>query len=104
VISREVDEPIDTNVLNAESSALNISGTPHVGIYVCGETGTHTTAVATIQVQPVSGAGWVDTIYKITGAGCLPYLGIVAWAVRIKVTKVEGVASISRVIMLPSED
>ena len=94
-----LEEILNTNSLGAFSSPLEMEGMVYVGMYVCGDSGSHSSHVVTLQVSP-NGTDWFDTNDTVTGTGFVKQDLIVATEIRAKVTTAEGATSTCKVYLI----
>ena len=90
---------LDTNVLDAASSALSLTTEVTVSMYICKKTGSVGDFRVTLEVSPDDGTTWIpkgDTLSKdgVTTIAC------VATQVRAKVLVAQGVTSTVDVFLL----
>lgn len=93
------DASLNGNSLNDTTPSIEMGEDMYVSVYVKSASGSHSTHVLTLQTSP-DGTDWYDTSSTITGTGVLGNILCVTGEVRIKVTTIEGVASLIDVIML----
>ena len=80
---------LNTNSLNATSTALAITTETLVTLYVVSKTGASINHCVIVQVSPDNGTTWLDIPKPLTGVGILTHK-VAATKVRAKVIKAEG--------------
>ena len=83
---------INANSTSSVTAAMTIGDTGHVGLFIAGSGGSHSTHVVTLQISP-DGIKWFDTVHTITGTGNLHDEICTALEVRAQVTTAEGSSS-----------
>jgi len=96
----QISETLDTNVLNAVTSSMELNEAHFVGIQVIGLTGAHTTHVVKMEVSN-DNTNWATApagAVGVTGAGVSDISSSFRYG-RLKVTTAEGGASTCTVIL-----
>lgn len=83
---------VDTNVLDAASTSLDVGKATMAELVIVGKTGTHGTHVVTLQTSP-NDIDWLDTSVTVTGAGRAIHNPCPCAFLRVKITTAEGAAS-----------